>query len=168
LYVREGIKLSPYLMGGGQEKNQRASTQNVSGAVGLAKAMDICREKMSDEISQQMRLRNKVVQGILKNIEGVKLNGHPHQRLPNNAHFSFEKIESESLLMSLDMIGIAASMGSACTAGSMEPSHVLKAIGLPEEWAHGSLRISIGRWTTDEDVDYLLQELPKIVKRLRI
>ena len=168
LYIRKGVKITPFLMGGDQEREQRASTQNVAGAVGLAKAVELCQKKMSDEANQQKFLRDKLLEEILQRVEGVHVNGHPTERLPNNAHFSFEGIQSESLLMSLDMRGICASMGSACTAGAMAPSHVLKAIGLSDELAFGALRISIGRWTTEEEIDYFLEELSKIVRRLRV
>ncbi len=168
LYIRKGAKLLPYLLGGDQEKNRRASTQNVAGAVGLARAIQICREKMTDEIAQQTRLRDRLIDGIQKKIDGAFLNGHPSQRLPNNVHFSFKGVQGEALLMSLDMVGIAASMGSACTSGALEPSHVLRAMGLPDHLALGSLRISIGRWTTEGQVDYFLEQLPGMIERLRI
>jgi len=167
LYVRKGVKLGPHLFGGNQEQGLRASTQNVAGAVGLAKAVEICKEKMADEQKIQTRFRDQIIDSVLKNIAGSRLNGHSSERLPNNAHFSFEKIKGEALLLSLDMAGIAASMGSACKAGSLEPSHVLTAIGLSKDLAFGALRISIGRWTTQEDVDTLLEQLPKCVKKLR-
>ncbi len=168
LYVRKGTPVDSYLMGGDQEKGRRASTQNVAGAVGLAQAIELCREKMSQEIEVQTKLRNKIINEVTKRIDGVTFNGHPTKRLPNNAHFSFDKVQGETLLTSLDMMGIAASMGSACTSGAMEPSHVLRAIGLSDDLAFGSLRITIGRWTTSEEVDYFLEQLPGIVKRLRI
>ncbi|OGX24040.1 MAG: cysteine desulfurase NifS [Omnitrophica WOR_2 bacterium RIFCSPHIGHO2_01_FULL_48_9] len=167
LYVRKGVRLPSFLMGGGQERGLRASTQNVAGAVGLAKAIQLCQDTMAQEADLQKKLRDTLLNEIPKRIAGVIVNGHRTQRLPNNAHFSFEKVSGESLLMSLDMAGIAASMGSACTSGAMEPSHVLRAIGLSDELAFGSLRVTLGRWTTEEDVDYLLEELPKVVKRLR-
>jgi len=167
LYIREGTKCEKLLKGGDQERDQRASTQNVAGAVGLACAIAICKEKMAGEAELQMRLRNKIIDTVSKKIDGVKVNGHVSDRLPNNVHFSFEGIEGESLLMSLDMNNIAASMGSACTSGAMEASHVLRAIGLTDELAFGSLRITLGRWTTQEDVDYLLDQLPHLVSNLR-
>src|SRR3989338_5958771 len=168
LYIRSGTRINSYLLGGDQERGRRASTQNVAGAVGLAKAIDLCRERMGEEIKLQTSLRNKLMTEIPRRIDDCFLNGHPTQRLPNNAHFSFASLSGESLLMSLDTIGIAASMGSACTAGSLEPSHVLKAIGLSDELALAALRISIGRWTTVEEIDYFLDELPTIVERLRV
>ncbi|MDP2652549.1 MAG: IscS subfamily cysteine desulfurase [Candidatus Omnitrophota bacterium] len=168
LYIRKGVKVTHYLMGGDQERGRRASTQNVAGIVGMAKAVELCRGKMADEARTQTALRDRIIAEVLRRIDGVRLNGHPASRLPNNVHFSFDKIQGETLLMSLDMEGIAASMGSACTAGAMEPSRVLRAIGLSDELAFGSLRLTIGRWTTQEHVDALLETLPAVVKRLRI
>lgn len=167
LYIRQGTRISSYLLGGDQERGRRASTQNVAGAVGLAKALELCGERMEAEAQTQTSLRNKLITEIPRIMDHCFLNGHPIRRLPNNVHFSFASLTSESLLMSLDMIGIACSMGSACTAGSLEPSHVLKAIGLSDELALGALRISIGRWTTMEEIDYFLNQLPGIVERLR-
>lgn len=168
LYVRQGTKLSPFLLGGDQEQGRRASTQNVAGVVGLAKAVELCARKMDDEIKLQTVWRDKLLQEVSRRIEGVKINGHLSQRLPNNAHFSFERVEGESLLLGLDMVNIAASMGSACASGVLGPSHVLRAIGLPDELAYGALRITLGRWTTQEEVDYFLEQLPGIVTGLRI
>ncbi len=168
LYVRKGTKISPFMLGGDQERGRRASTQNIAGAVGLAKAIDICGQRMEAEGEFQKKLRDRLLKEIPKRVEGVKINGHLTQRLPNNAHFSFEQLQSESLLMSLDMTNIAASMGSACTSGALEPSHVLSAIGLSDELAFGALRITLGRWTTEKHVDYLLEQLPGIVESLRI
>lgn len=168
LYIRRGTKITSYLLGGDQERGRRASTQNVAGAIGLAKALELCRERMEEETKTQIAFRNKLVTEIPQRIKNCFLNGHPTQRLPNNAHFSFASLNSESLLMSLDMIGIASSMGAACTAGSLEPSHVLKAIGLSDELALGALRISTGRWTTEEEINYFLEQLPEIVQRLRV
>ena len=168
LYIRKGTKISPYLMGGDQERNRRASTQHVAGAVGLARAIDLCRKNMDEEMKMQKRLRDRLMKEIPQRINGVKVNGHLTRRLPNNAHFSFDGVEGESLLMSLDMAGIAASMGSACTSGAMEPSHVLRAIGLSDKLSFGSLRVTIGRWTTSQDIDYFLEQLPKSVASLRL
>jgi cysteine desulfurase len=167
LYLRKGVKIDSCLFGGNQEGGVRASTQNVVGAVGLAKAIEICETRMLREEEQQTKLRNFLINGVLKTIDGARLNGHPQDRLPNNAHFSFDGIKGEALLLSLDMVGIAASMGSACKAGSMEPSHVLKAIGLSNELAFGALRISLGRWTHKDHINYLLEQLFKIIQRLR-
>ncbi len=167
LYIRQGTPVENYLFGGDQERGRRASTQNVPGIVGLGKAIELCDRSMIEETNTQLSLRDQLLTEIPKRIPDVRVNGHLSHRLPNNAHFSFAGLESESLLMSLDMIGICASMGSACTAGALEPSHVLKAIGLSDELAFGSLRISIGRWTTPKHIDYLLEQLPDIVWRLR-
>ncbi len=167
LYIRQGTRIANYLLGGDQERGRRASTQSVAGAVGLAKAIELCSQQMEEEIKTQTSLRNKLITEIPRRIDHCFLSGHPTQRLPNNAHFSFASLSGESLLMSLDMVGIASSMGSACTAGSLEPSHVLKAIGLSDELALAALRISIGRWTTVEEIDSFLDQLPLIVERLR-
>lgn len=167
LYVREGMTIEPFLLGGNQERNQRASTQNVAGIVGLAKAVDICDQRMNEEMAAQAELRNFLIKHIPEKIPQTRINGHLTSRLPNNVHLSFEGIEGESLLMSLDMNGICASMGSACAAGSMEASHVLKAIGISEELAYGSLRITLGRWTTRDHIDKLLAALPGLVAGLR-
>ena len=170
LYARRGrkTKIASFLLGGDQEQGRRASTQNTAGAVGLAKALELCLESMSHEMATQTRLRDQLLTEIPKRISGVVVNGHRASRLPNNAHFAFEKVSGESLLMSLDMAGICASMGSACKAGAMEPSRILLAIGLSDEMAHGALRVTIGRWTTQAHIDYLLEQLPRIVKGLRI
>ena len=167
LYIRKGTKISPLLIGGGQERGMRASTVNLAGIVGLAKAIEICREKMNEENKIQTVFRDKIVREIQSRIEDCFLNGHSTQRLANNVHFSFKNVNGESLLMSLDMIGIAASMGAACTSGALEPSHVLRAIGVSDKLALGSLRVTLGRWTTNSDVDYFLENLLVIVKRLR-
>jgi len=167
LYIRKGTRIERFLHGGDQENSRRASTHNTAGIVGMAKAIELCKEKMQAEANFQMNLRDKLIDNILKNIPEVYLNGHPKIRLPNNANFSIRYIEGESLLLNLDLLGIAASTGSACTSSSLEPSHVLLAIGLSHEVAHGSLRFTLGRWTKEEDIDYLLEHLPKVVKKLR-
>lgn len=168
LYVREKTPLSPYLYGGDQERSRRASTQNVAGAVGMAEALQICIGQMDEERSSQTAMRDRLLTQLPSLIDGVKVNGHPLQRLANNAHFSFEGVDGEALLMSLDMAGFAASMGSACTSGAMEASHVLRSIGLPDELAFGSLRISLGRFNKESDIEYLLEKLPEIIRSLRI
>ena len=168
LYIRKGTEIAPFLLGGGQEHGRRSSTQNVAGAVGLAQAVRLCDQRMGEEIAFQTKLRNKLLKEIPQKIEGVKINGHISRRLPNNAHFSFEQLQSESLLMSLDMVNIAASMGSACASGALSVSHVLRAIGLSDELAYGALRITLGRWTTEDQIDYFLEQLPELVKSLRI
>lgn len=167
LYARKGTRIERFLHGGDQEKGRRASTHNTPGIVGLGKAIELCRDKMKEESQFQMFLRDRLIKEIKGKIPDVYLNGHPTQRLPNNVNFSIKYIEGESILLSLDMLGIAASTGSACTSTSLEPSHVLLAIGLAHEIAHGSLRLTLGRWTTEEDINYLLEHLPSVVEKLR-
>jgi cysteine desulfurase len=164
LYVKKGVKITPFLHGGEQERGKRASTENVPGIVGFAKAVEIT---SFDENKKIKQLRDKLIKGIISNIEDVILNGHPAQRLDNNVNVSVKYIEGESMLLRLDMEGIAASSGSACSSGSLEPSHVLLAIGLPHETAHGSLRFTLGKQTTEEEVDRVISVLPKIVSDLR-
>jgi cysteine desulfurase len=167
LYARRGTRLVRFLHGGDQEQGRRASTQNTPGIVGLGKAVELCRKNMPEEIKFQSALRDRMIKEILAKIPDSLLNGHAVKRLPNNANFSIKYIEGESMLLSLDMLGIAASTGSACTSSSLEPSHVLLAIGLKHEVAHGSLRLTLGRWSKKEDIDYLLEHLPKVVENLR-
>lgn len=167
LYVRKGTKLTSFMHGGAQERGRRASTENVAGIVGLGKAIELATTDIEAKTARLIEMRDKTIDAVLKNIPFVRLNGDRYKRLPGNANFSFEFIEGESLLLMLDMKGIAASSGSACTSGSLDPSHVLLAIGLPHEIAHGSLRVSFGEENTMEDVDYLLEVLPPIVNRLR-
>ena len=167
LYVRKGAKFIPLMHGGEQEKNRRAGTHNTPGIVGMGAAAKIARESVREESIREAALRDRLIDGILGSIPDTRLNGHRTKRLPNNTNVSIEYIEGESMLLSLDMEGIAASTGSACSSSTLEPSHVLLAIGLPHEIAHGSLRFSLGRWTTDEDIDRLLETLPVIVERLR-
>jgi cysteine desulfurase len=167
LYVRKGTRIESLLRGGDQEKGRRASTHNTPGIVGLGKAIELCKAKMEEEAEFQTSLRDRLMREIQDKISETYLNGHPKQRLPNNVNVSIKYIEGESMLLSLDMVGIAASTGSACTSSSLEPSHVLLAIGLSAEIAHGSLRITLGRWTKKDDIDYLLLHLPKVVEKLR-
>ena len=167
LYVRKGTKLTSFLHGGDQERRRRASTENVPAIVGFGKAVEIARDRMNEEAKQLEALRDKLIKGIFEKIDHVRLNGHPAQRLPNNVNVAFEFVEGESMLLNLDMEGIAASTGSACSSASLEPSHVLLALGLPHEIAHGSLRFTFGRYTKNEDIDYVLEVLPKIVEKLR-
>jgi len=167
LYIRKGTRMETFMRGGDQERNRRASTHNISGIVGCAKAIELCQKNMDAEIKFQTALRDKLIKEIPVRIPEVRLNGHPIKRLPNNVNFSIRYIEGESILLSLDMLGIACSTGSACTSSSLEPSHVLLAIGLDHETAHGSLRITIGRWTKESDIDYLLEKLPSVVQKLR-
>ncbi len=166
LFVRRGVNINPILHGGGQESGLRSSTLNVPAIVGFGFACSIALKKMSAESEKQIKLRDKLIKGVLK-IKGSYLNGHPSQRLPNNANFRFDFIEGESLVMQLDLSGIAVSTGSACSSAKLEPSHVLIAIGLKPEQAHGSLRLSLGRWTSKEDIDFVLKVLPKVIKKLR-
>ena len=155
------------MYGGGHERDWRPSTVNVPGIAGFAKAVEICEQEMAQEIERETRLRDKIIKFIMENIDDTILNGHPSKRLPNNVNISFKYIEGESILLDLDARGIAASTGSACSSKSLEPSHVLLAIGLNPQDAHGSLRVSLGRFTTEEDVDYFLENLPPIIQRLR-
>ncbi|MGE0268799.1 MAG: cysteine desulfurase family protein [Candidatus Omnitrophota bacterium] len=168
LYVKRKTPLERFLRGGDQERSMRASTQNVPGIVGMSKAVDLLREQMEQENKNQLRLRDRLISEIPRRIEGVTCNGDLGNRLPNNVHFSFAGVEGESLLMALDMNNICASMGSACTSGAMEPSHVLRAIGLEDELAYGSLRITLGRWTTEDQINILMDKLPELVNSLRI
>lgn len=167
LYIRQGVKIHPHIHGGAQEKNRRAGTENVPAIVGFGKAIELAYETIDEHNRNLTRLRDKLIRDIYEKIDYVKLNGHPENRLPGNVNFSFEFIEGESLLLSLDMVGISASSGSACTSGSLDPSHVLLAIGLPHEIAHGSLRLTLGDFNTEEEMDYVVENLVKIVDRLR-
>ncbi len=167
LYIRKGTRITPFMHGGEQENKRRASTHNVPGIVGLSRAAEVAREKMEEEVKTQTRLRNRLIEGILERIERSRLNGHPTERLPNNVNVSVEFVEGESMLLSLDMEGIACSTGSACSSGSLDPSHVLLAIGLNHQMAHGSLRFSLGRYTEEKDINRVLEVLPLVVERLR-
>jgi len=167
LYVRKGIPLRPFIFGGAQENGRRAGTENIPGIVGLGKAIELAVSEMDQETKRQSALRDKLIDGILSSVEHARLNGSRTKRLPNNVNVSFEFIEGESMLLLLDMKGIFASSGSACTSGSLDPSHVLLAIGLPHEKAHGSLRLTLGRDSTEGQIDYFLKELPPIINRLR-
>jgi len=168
LYVQRGVKISPLVFGGSQERKLRSGTENAPGIIGFGKACELAGLRMEEENKKLYYLRDKLIDGILKKIPQVKLNGPlGDKRLPNNVNVSIKYVEGESLLLSLDMIGVAASSGSACTSGSLDPSHVLLAMGISHEVAHGSLRFSLGRQNTEEDIDFVLQELPKIVDRLR-
>ncbi len=167
LYIKRGVKILPYIHGGAQERNRRAGTENLPGIVGLGKAIELAVENMADHNARLTSMRDRLIREILSRVEYSRLNGHPTKRLPGNANFSFEFIEGEALLLSLDLKGIAGSSGSACTSGSLDPSHVLLAIGLPHEIAHGSLRLTLGDDNTDEDIDYVIEVLPEIVTRLR-
>jgi len=166
LYIRNGLKIESISHGGGHEKGIRSGTENIPGIVGFAEASDICRREMKKESKQMIKLRDYLIKNITQ-IEDSWLNGHPTQRLPNNANFSFKYIEGEALVMHLDFEGIAASTGSACSTKSLEPSHVLTAIGLKPEEAHGSLRLTLGRFNTKKEIDHTCKVVPKVVERLR-
>ena len=167
IYIRKGTRISPLIFGGAQEKKLRAGTENIAGIVGLGKAAELAVAEMEETTKKLIALRDKLIHGILESIPDSRLNGHPTDRLPGNCNISFSYIEGESLLLLLDALGIAASSGSACTSGSLDPSHVLMAIGLPHEIAHGSLRLTIDRENTEEQVDFILEKLPGLVQRLR-
>ncbi|HNR53378.1 MAG TPA: cysteine desulfurase NifS [Candidatus Dojkabacteria bacterium] len=167
LYVRSGTKISSFVHGGGQERGKRAGTENVANIVGIGKAIELATKDISTYSKHLQELRDMTIENILKEIPHTRLNGHREKRLPGNVNISFEYIEGESILLMLDSKGIAASSGSACTSGSLDPSHVLLAIGLPHEIAHGSLRLTFGEENTKEDVKYLLETLPSIIEGLR-
>ncbi|MCT4585129.1 MAG: cysteine desulfurase NifS [Peptostreptococcaceae bacterium] len=167
LYIRQGIKLHNLIHGGAQEKRRRAGTENIVGIVGFAKACELAMSDLEESKKRLTTLRDKLMNGILENIPYSKLNGHRTKRLPNNVNISFEFIEGEGILLLLDHVKVAASSGSACTSGSLDPSHVLMAIGLPHEKAHGSLRLTIGDMTKEEDIDFVIEKLPPIIEKLR-
>ena len=167
LYIRQGIKIIPLIYGGAQERNLRAGTENVPAIAGMGKAAEIALKEMDAEGLRLTVLRDKLIKGIMEKIEHTRLNGHPARRLPNNVNFSLEFVEGEAICLHLDMTGICVATGSACSSESMEASHVLLAMGLPPETARASLRLTSGKWTTEADIDYVLDVLPKVVNRLR-
>jgi cysteine desulfurase len=167
LYIRKGTRIDNLIHGGGQERRRRAGTENIAGIVGLGKAIELATADIEGHNTKIRALRDRLMSGILAKIPNSRLNGHPEKRLPGNINISFEFIEGESMLLWLDDEGICASTGSACTSGSLEPSHVLLATGLPVEISHGSLRLTLGNVNTDADVDFVLEVLPKVVTRLR-
>ena len=167
LYIRKGVKIRSFTHGGAQERKRRAGTENVPGIVGMGEAARISAETMEDRSREESALRDYLIGRVLKEIPYTRLNGHRTKRLPNNVNFSFQFVEGESMLIMLDMAGICASSGSACTSGSLDPSHVLLAIGLPHEIAHGSLRLTLGDDTTKEQIDYVIDKLKEIVEKLR-
>ncbi len=167
LYIRKGVKIRNLIHGGGQERARRAGTENVPGIVGLGKAVEVAFDTMKDREAHEMELRDYLIERVMAEIPYTRLNGHKTKRLPNNVNFSFQFIEGESLLIMLDMAGICCSSGSACTSGSLDPSHVLLAIGLPHEIAHGSLRLTLGHENTKEEIDYVIDNLKRIVEKLR-
>ena len=167
LYIRKGTKLAPLMHGGGQERGRRSGTENIPGIVGLGRAVELAQQEMGEEAERLTYLRDRLIKGILERIDHVRLNGHPTMRLPNNINVSVDYVEGESIVLNLDLEGICVSTGSACSTSSLEPSHTLLAMGLSHEQAHGSLRLTLGKWTTDEDIHRVLEVLPKVVARLR-
>jgi len=167
LYARDGIPVWPMQTGGGQERRRRAGTENIAFIVGLATALRLAYEELEETNQRIAGLRDRLVAGVLERIPDTYLNGHPLHRLPNNTNFTFKYVEGEAILIQLDLLGVAASSGSACSTGAVDPSHVLRAMGVPPEEAFGSLRLTFGRENTDEDVAYLLEVLPPIIERLR-
>ena len=167
LYVRKGTRISPFMLGGHQEAGRRAGTENVPGIVGLGKACELTAENLEEENSRVKYLRDKLENAMLKECPDSRLNGHKEDRLPNTTNISFEYIEGEAILLMLDKYGICASSGSACTSGSLEPSHVLRAMGVPFTAAHGSIRFSLSRYNTEQEVDYTIEKVPGIINHLR-
>ena len=167
LYIRKGTKLAPLMHGGGQEKMRRAGTENVPAIVGLGKAVELAWQEMDKEAERLAGLRDKLIKGLMEKIDHVQLNGHPTRRLPNNIHVSVDFVEGESMLLNLDLEGIYASTGSACSSASLEPSHVLLALGLSPDQAHGSVRFTLGRENSEEDIERVLDVLPGIIAKLR-
>jgi len=167
LYIRKGTRLVSFMHGGDQERRRRASTENVPGIVGFGKAVELTQQEMSEEVERLTYLRDKLTKSLLERIDHIRLNGHPLKRLPNNVNVSVDFVEGESMLLNLDLEGICASTGSACSSSSLEPSHVLLAMGLPHEQAHGSLRFSLGKWTTEEEISRVLEVLPRVIAKLR-
>ena len=167
LYIRKGTRISPFIIGGHQEKNRRAGTENVAGIVALGKAAELAAKTIKEENTKVKKLRDKLENAILKNCRDAMLNGDKINRLPNTTNISFEFIEGEAILLSLDQFGICASSGSACTSGSLEPSHVMRAMGVPFTAAHGSIRFSLSRYNTEEEVDFVIEKMPAVVNRLR-
>jgi cysteine desulfurase len=167
LYIRKGTRLVSFMHGGGQERNRRASTENVPGIVGMGKAVELAMDEMDTEAKRITRLRDKLIKGLFDRIDPLRLNGHPQKRLPNNVNISIAFVEGEAICLNLDVKGICASTGSACSSGSLEPSHVMLALKLPPEEMRSSIRFSLGKWTTDEEIEYVLDVLPSIVSKLR-
>lgn len=167
LYVKRGVRFRPFITGGHQERNRRAGTENVASIVGLGKAAELAKKNMVHENTTVKALRDRLEKSLLENIPATRLNGDPESRLPNTSNISFEFIEGESILLHLDRMGICASSGSACTTGSLEPSHVLRAMGVPYTAAHGAIRFSFSRFNNEEEVDFILEKLPPVIERLR-
>jgi cysteine desulfurase len=167
LYIKKGTRISPFIVGGHQEKSRRAGTENVAGIVALGKAAELAGKNIEEENTRVKKLRDKLENAILKTCPGAMLNGDKINRLPNTTNISFEFIEGEAILLLLDQFGICASSGSACTSGSLEPSHVMRAMGVPFTAAHGSIRFSLSTYNTEEEVDFVIEKMPQIVSRLR-
>ena len=167
MYIRKGLKLRSFIHGGAQERKRRAGTENVPGIVGLGKAVERADRTMKERTAREAELRDYLIKRVTEEIPFTRLNGHPENRLPNNANFCFRFIEGESMLIMLDMKGICGSSGSACTSGSLDPSHVLLAIGLPHEIAHGSLRLTLSEETTRDEIDFVVDNLKEIIAKLR-
>jgi len=167
LYIRKGTRISPIMHGGEQEKRRRAGTENIPGIIGFGRAAELARQEINEEIPRLIGLRDRLINGLLERIDHTRLNGHRENRLPNNINISVDFVEGESMVLNLDLEGICTSTGSACSSSSLEPSHVLMAIGLPPEQAHSSLRLTLGRFTSDEDINRVLEGLPRIVAKLR-
>jgi len=167
LYVKQGLRIEPTVQGGGQEQGLRSGTENLPGIIGFSRAAELAKTEMQQETERLIKLRDRFIRGLVGAVPYSFLNGHPTKRLPNNVAVRYSFIEGESMLLSLDMLGVAASSGSACTAKTLEPSHVLIALGLKHEEAHGSLLFTLGRQNTEEEVDYVIRVMPDIVKRLR-
>ena len=168
IYVRKGTKFAPFVLGGHQEHGRRAGTENVASMVGLGKACELAKQHMEEENSRVKEMRDRLEEGLLSGIADSRRNGHAQHRLPNTANLSFESVEGESILLLLDQAGICASSGSACTSGSLEPSHVLRAMGVPFTYAHGSVRFSLSRYNTDADIAHVLATMPRVIERLRV
>jgi cysteine desulfurase len=167
LYVRRGTKYTPFMIGGHQEKGRRGGTENVASIIGLGKACELAAAHLSDNYSQVKQLRDKLENEILKRVPNTIINGDRNNRLPNTTSIAFEYVEGESILLMMDEFGICASSGSACTSGSLEPSHVLRAMGVPFTAAHGSVRFSLSKYNTEEEIDFIIEKLPPIIERLR-
>lgn len=167
LYIRKGTRLVSFMHGGGQERNRRASTENVPGIVGMGRAVELAMEEIDAEATRITRLRDKLIKGLFDKIDPLRLNGHPTKRLPNNVNISIAFVEGEAICLNLDVEGICASTGSACSSGSLEPSHVMLALKLPPEEMRSSIRFSLGKWTTEGEIDEVLEILPRIVSKLR-
>lgn len=167
LYIRKGVEITPHQHGGHHERRLRAGTENVAGIVGLGKAVLLAQQEMEKRIEHLQKLQERFYQGLLKGVDDILLNGHPTERIPGTVNLGIKGVEGESMAINLDLQGICVSTGSACTAGSLEPSHVLVAMGVPQEYARGTVRFSLGYENTEEDIDYCLEEIPKITQRLR-